>query len=113
MSVVCGDYDRDGYPDVFVSNMFSSAGNRITFQEQFKPEISDEMRSRYQRLARGNTLLRNRGDSSFEDRSEIAGIQMGRWAWGSQFADLNNDGWEDLIVSNGYITAEDADGGDT
>ena len=32
---------------------------------------------------------------------------MGRWAWGSLFADINNDGWEDLLVANGYITQED------
>jgi hypothetical protein len=32
---------------------------------------------------------------------------MGRWAWGSRFVDLNNDGWEDLVVANGYITQPD------
>ncbi len=26
------------------------------------------------------------------------------WAWGSKFADLNNDGWSDLVVANGYIS---------
>ena len=31
------------------------------------------------------------------------------WAWGSKFADLNNDGWEDLYVANGYISQPDAD----
>ena len=40
-----------------------------------------------------------------------AAIEMGRWAWGSNFIDLNNDGWEDLIVANGYITG-DQKGGD-
>jgi len=29
---------------------------------------------------------------------------MGRWAWSDQFVDLNNDGWEDLVVANGYLT---------
>ncbi len=31
------------------------------------------------------------------------------WAWGSKFADLNNDGWEDLYVANGYISQLDKD----
>ena len=60
-----------------------------------------------QRLARGNTLLRNQRDGTFADRSAPAGVEMGRWAWASQFADLNNDGWEDLVISNGYMTTED------
>ena len=34
---------------------------------------------------------------------------MGRWAWGSVFADFNNDGWEDIYVANGFITTEDTD----
>jgi hypothetical protein len=29
---------------------------------------------------------------------------MGRWAWGSLFADINNDGWDDLVVASGYVT---------
>jgi hypothetical protein len=32
---------------------------------------------------------------------------MGRWAWASKFVDLNNDGWPDLAIANGYITGED------
>ncbi len=32
---------------------------------------------------------------------------MARWAWSSLFADLNNDGWQDLVVANGYISTED------
>jgi len=34
---------------------------------------------------------------------------MGRWAWSSLFADLNNDGWQDLVVANGYLTNERTD----
>jgi hypothetical protein len=32
---------------------------------------------------------------------------MGRWAWGSNFIDLNNDGWEDIYVANGFMSAPD------
>ena len=39
---------------------------------------------------------------------------MGRWAWGTNFVDINNDGWEDLIVANGNITGRvDDDGGNS
>ena len=107
MSTSWGDYDRDGWMDVFVANMWSSAGNRITYQDQFKTDATAETKRRFQRVARGNTLLRNQGDGTFADHSAKAGIEMGRWAWGTNFVDLNNDGWEDVVVANGYITTED------
>ena len=107
MSITWGDYDRDGWMDAFVSNMWSSAGNRIAFQDQFRQKASPETKRRIQRLARGNTLLKNQGDGTFTDQSAPAGIEMGRWAWGSHFIDLNNDGWEDVLMSNGYITTGD------
>ena len=52
----------------------------------------------------GNTLLANQGDGTFRDVSDEAGIRMGRWAWGAKFADLDNDGYEDLVVPNGFLT---------
>jgi len=110
MAVTWGDYDRDGNMDAFISAMWSSAGNRITFQEEFKHE-NPEVKTRLQKFAQGNTLLRNQGNGNFDDQSEEAGVTMGRWAWASAFADLNNDGWEDLLVANGFLTG-DQKGGD-
>jgi hypothetical protein len=107
MSTSWADYDRDGWMDVLIGNMWSSAGNRIAFQEQFKSHASADVKHRLQRFARGNTLLKNQGNGTFADHSQATGIEMGRWAWGTNFADLNNDGWEDIVVSNGFITTED------
>ena len=109
MSVTWADYDRDGRMDLYVSNMFSAAGNRITEQQQFKSKTTDKIRDRFRRFARGNTLLRNIG-SSFEDKSIIAGVNMGRWAWGSNFVDFNNDSLADLVVANGYLTSKEETG---
>lgn len=107
MAVSWGDYNRDGQMDVYVSNMFSAAGNRITFQQQFKPGATQDVRSRLQRFARGSTLMKARENGPFEDVSESTGVAMGRWAWGNSFVDINNDGWQDIVVANGNITGED------
>jgi hypothetical protein len=109
MGVTWGDYNRDGLMDFYVSNMFSAAGNRVAYQRQFKPGAAESSLSGFRRHARGNSLFQNNGDGTFADVSIEAGVTMGRWAWGAQFADLNNDGWEDLYVANGYITGEAKD----
>ena len=106
MGVTAGDYDRDGWMDFYVSNMWSSAGQRITTQEKFKPG-APEVKQRLQRFAQGNSLLRNRGRGEFESVPDAAGAAIGRWAWGSQFVDFNNDGWQDLVVANGFMSAGD------
>ncbi len=107
MSVSWADFNRDGILDLYISNMFSAAGNRITYQRQFKPDAGDELLAGYRRHARGNSLFEGKPGGKFSDVSLSAGVTMGRWAWGSRFADLNNDGWQDLVVANGFITAPD------
>lgn len=107
MSVSWSDYNQDGQMDLYVSNMWSSAGNRITYQRQFHPATPESVRADFQRHARGNSLFMNLGDGSFRDVSVEADVSMGRWAWCSQFADVNNDSRDDLLVANGFITQDD------
>lgn len=107
MGVSWGDYDADGDLDLYVSNMFSSAGERVAYQRQFHAADDAATRAGFQRHARGNSLFRNRGDGTFEDVSERAGVTMGRWSWGSLFVDLDEDGWQDLYVPNGFVTGQD------
>jgi hypothetical protein len=108
MSVSWGDYNRDGQMDLYVGNMFSSAGSRITHQPSFQRKASPTQRALYQRMAKGNSLFEAADGGTFREISAAAGVEMGRWAWSSVFEDLNNDGWEDLVVANGYITTEDS-----
>ncbi|MCI0458386.1 MAG: VCBS repeat-containing protein, partial [Gemmataceae bacterium] len=106
MSVSWADYDRDGWIDLYLGNMFSSAGNRIAYQAKYLAGADHATRATYQRFAKGNTLLRNVGAGKFQE-VENAGVEMGRWAWSSLFVDVNNDGWPDVLVANGFITGDD------
>ena len=95
MSVSWGDFNRDGGADLLVGNMFSSAGQRVALQRRLGEGTK--------RMARGNSLLTAR-EGAFEDVSMASGITNGGWAWSSAFADLNNNGWQDLVVANGYLS---------
>lgn len=110
MSVSWGDYNRDGHMDLYVGNMFSTAGNRVMYQRRFQSDKDDETRDQFRRLARGNSLFRNNGDGTFRDVSVEESVTFGRWSWASLFVDLNNDGWEDILVANGMITSDEDPG---
>jgi hypothetical protein len=101
MGASWGDYDNDGWQDLYVTNMFSTAGRRITGQ---MGEISERLAP----IARGNSLLRNT-DGVFE---RVSGLEPPRllveragWGWGGQFLDVDNDGYLDIYAPNGYYTA--------
>jgi Tfp pilus assembly protein PilF len=109
MSATWLDYDHDGHLDLYLGNMWSAAGQRVTAHAAFMPEAPAEVRALYRRHARGNSLFRNRGDGTFEDVTLAAGAEMGRWAWSSDVLDFDNDGGEDLYVVNGMFTREGAE----
>ncbi len=109
MSATWSDYDRDGDVDLYVSSMFSGAGNQVVSQSDFNATMAEETRAKYLKMVRGNTLLKNGGDGRFSDVTNPMEEGFAGWAWGAKFADLNNDGWEDLYVANGYISQPDTD----
>jgi VCBS repeat protein len=105
MGVSWADVDQDGDLDLHVSNMFSSAGLRVAYQDEFRASSTAQARAGARRHAQGNSLFLG-GPDGFRDVSDLAGIRMGRWAWGARFVDFNGDGFEDLIVPNGFMTNE-------
>ncbi len=79
MGVAVGDYDRDGRPDLYVTNYGE------------------------------NVLYRNRGDGTFEDATPRSGVAGGGWSTSALWADLDGDGLLDLFVATylAYDTHKD------
>ena len=103
MSACWFDYDNDGREDLYVADMWTAAGERVSMQDNFQPQASKEIRGLYRKHARGNALLRNQGEG-FEDRTLSAGAGMGRWAWSSDTWDFDHDGFSDLYIANGMVS---------
>ena len=107
MSACWFDFDNDGNQDIYVANMWSAAGQRVSEQEIFHEKDPENIRALYRRHARGNSLYRNQGSGKFQNVSEQAGAGMGRWAWSSDAWDFDHDGYSDLYIANGYISGPD------
>ncbi|HVX13167.1 MAG TPA: CRTAC1 family protein [Pirellulales bacterium] len=61
-------------------------------------------------LVQGNNLWVPAGRTSgglprYLNQAGALGIERGGWSWGAKFGDLNNDGWQDLYLTNGYVSA--------
>ncbi len=46
------------------------------------------------------------GEHRYVNLAQSLGVAQGGWSWGAQFGDLNNDGWLDLFLTNGYVSAD-------
>jgi tetratricopeptide (TPR) repeat protein len=104
MSAAWFDYDGDGLPDLYVSDMWAAAGQRVVEDKAFAPAVDEIVRDAYRRHARGNSLYRNRGDGTFESTEVVEGVDMGRWAWGADGIDFDNDGSPEIYITCGMLT---------
>lgn len=88
------DYDNDGDLDLYVlTNTIES-----NVPTSYRPKINDGSALNTDRL------YRNNGDQSFTNVSKQAGIICEGYGLGLAIADINQDGWQDIYVSNDYVS---------
>lgn len=83
------DYDNDGWPDLFVASYYPSVS------ESVKTYIGG------QHNAETLKLYRNRHDGSFEDVTQNVGLDKVFMVMGTNFGDIDNDGYLDIYLGNG------------
>lgn len=103
MGVDFADINRDGLDDFFVVDMLSRSHVMRKMQTVGVPAMllplgKIDNRPQYKR----NTLFLNRGDGTYAEIAQLAGLDATEWSWMPVFLDLDLDGFEDVLVTTGH-----------
>ena len=97
------DFNNDFYPDILTVDMMPEDNKRQklmgigTTNDLFNFSLMQGYRPQYAR----NMLQLNNGDGSFSEIGQLAGVYKTDWSWSALLADLDNDGWKDIFITNG------------
>lgn len=106
MGVDFADINRDGQDDFFVLDMLSrDRVHRLTTAGDRAPSVPvvGQIDNRPEYMM--NTLFLNRGDGTYAEMAQLSGVAASEWSWATLFLDVDLDGWEDILVSNGHERA--------
>lgn len=116
-SALFGDYDLDGWQDLFITNGYMRDYTNLDYLKYIVPEEIKKARAAgtqpdlygmVQKMPSSgvkNYLYRNKGDLTFENMSQQWGMDLVSLSHGAAYADLDNDGDLDLVVNNTNKTA--------
>ena len=98
------DFDNDGRPDLFITDMHSDmfADVEPEREKQKDSAVPPEtfLGAPPDSFTFGNALYHNLGDGKFEESSDRLGVEN-YWPWGPSTGDINADGWEDIFIPSG------------
>lgn len=103
------DVNNDGYPDIFTLDMFPGnyARKKQTINGNSYVFYNHDKEFGYEHQYIRNMLQMNNGVLNgkllpFSEEGQMAGIFQTEWSWSALFADYDNDGDKDLIITNGF-----------
>ena len=103
MGTDTGDINNDGFLDLLTTDMtpedhYRSKTNMASMSTE---AFNNLFEAGAHRQYMTNTLQINTGLGSFSDIANMAGTAFTDWSWASLIVDLDNDGWKDIIITNG------------
>ena len=136
LGVLTGDFDNDGWPDIYVANDSSpaalyqnqkdgtflevgvlagaalspdgkpQAGMGVSAADYDRDGLLDIVKTNF--AGDTDSLYRNLGEGMFEDSTYAAGLGINTrfLSWGTGFFDMDNDGWPDILICNGHVYPE-------
>ena len=104
MGVDVGDVDGDALPDIFEVDMLAHDAERLKTQMPTHtafPKLPGDLQSQLQQQR--NALFLNRGDGTFAEAGLAAGVHASGWSWSTMMMDVDLDGWQDILITNGHL----------
>lgn len=98
------DFDNDGLPDMVTLDMLAEDNHTQKMHngsENFNKWQLLFRQGFYYQYSR-NMLQKNNGDGTFSEIGQLAGVSNTDWSWSALFCDADNDGYKDLLITNGY-----------
>jgi enediyne biosynthesis protein E4 len=111
MGIDVADVNNDGWPDILTLDMQPETNERKKMMYSFLTEQRHqlEMDKGYEpqyihnmlQLSNGVRRVEGRTEPFYSEVSEMAGVAETDWSWSALMADLDNDGWKDVFITNG------------
>jgi hypothetical protein len=106
MGIKFFDFNNDGLPDLFITDMHSDMSDDITYDGYKREKLKSNMKwdksflKGWEKSIWGNAFYKNLGDGKFAEISDQIGVET-YWPWGVSVDDLNADGYQDIFVTSG------------
>jgi hypothetical protein len=103
MGTDMADINNDGYPDIFTTEMLPDDEYRLKTTTSFDniDIYRLKVQSGFYHQFMHNALQLNNKNGKFKEVAHFSGVQASDWSWGEMIFDADNDGYNDIYISNG------------